>query len=97
VIKSIAEFSEKLKNVREIPRLDLLSDDLLKISAVDISSELQRRLEGEERGNILVDGEEKSTKAILNLNLLWSLEKKDPEQAKELLEATKEKNFIKRK
>jgi len=97
VIKSIAEFSEKLKNVREIPRLDLLSDDLLKISAVDISSELQRRLEGEERGNILVDGEEKSTKATLNLNLLWSLEKKDPEQAKELLEATKEKNFIKRK
>jgi len=93
----MAEFSEKLKNVREIPRLDLLSDDLLKISAVDISSELQRRLEGEERGNILVDGEEKSTKAILNLNLLWSLEKKDPEQAKELLEATKEKNFIKRK
>jgi len=97
VIKSIAEFSEKLKNVREIPRLDLLSDDLLKISAVDISSELQRRLEGEERGNILVDGEEKSTKATLNLNLLRSLEKKDPEQAKELLEATKEKNFIKRK
>ncbi|OIP78028.1 MAG: hypothetical protein COT61_02425 [Candidatus Portnoybacteria bacterium CG09_land_8_20_14_0_10_44_13] len=97
MIKSIAEFSEKLKNVREIPRLDLLSDDLLKISAVDISSELQRRLEGEERGNILVDGEEKSTKATLNLNLLWSLEKKDPEQAKELLEATKEKNFIKRK
>ncbi|PIW75739.1 MAG: hypothetical protein CO002_00370 [Candidatus Portnoybacteria bacterium CG_4_8_14_3_um_filter_44_10] len=93
----MAEFSEKLKNVREIPRLDLLSDDLLKISAVDISSELQRRLEGEERGNILVDGEEKSTKATLNLNLLWSLEKKDPEQAKELLEATKEKNFIKRK
>lgn len=84
-------FHEQPKSGKEISCLDSQSGDLHRISAGDISGELQRRLEGKERGNVSVGSEEKSTEATLSLDLIYALGKKDPKLAEKFLEATKEK------